>query len=268
MSRAVIITLLTDFGTKDAYVGCMKGVILGICPHARVVDIGHEIEKFNVRMEAFILASAAPYFPEGTIHVAVVDPGVGTGRRPILVEAKRGFYIGPDNGLLMLAAQEEGIGHAYQISNPRYMLPRVSRTFHGRDIFSASAAHLAKGRLPATFGPEIRDYVLPTFAEPVLERNTVLGEVLHIDDFGNIITNISAKELEELGVEDGDKLNVQIHSGVLTLKLCSAYGEIPAGTPLTIIGSADFLEISINQGNASQALKAKAGTPVRISPAK
>ncbi|MFQ5759153.1 MAG: S-adenosyl-l-methionine hydroxide adenosyltransferase family protein [Candidatus Bathyarchaeia archaeon] len=259
-----VITLLSDFGSKDPYVAEMKAVILSICPETRIVDISHEIETFDVHMGAFILASAAPYFPQGTIHVGVVDPGVGTKRRPIIVEAEQGFYVGPDNGLLMLSARKEGISHAYNISNPQYMRPEVSRTFHGRDIFAPAAAHLAKGHSPFEFGTEIHDYVLPKFAEPQLRNEGFLGEVLHIDCFGNIITNISVRDLEKIGACEGCLLHVELKDKVLDLKLCSAYGQVPAERALAIIGSSDFLEISVNQANASQIFGVKTGDSVRI----
>jgi len=257
-----IITLLSDFGLKDPYVAEMKAVILSICPEARIVDISHEIEKFNIRMGAFVLASAAPYFPVGTVHVAVVDPGVGTKRRPIIVETERCFYVGPDNGLLMLATQKEGIRHIYHVSNPRYILTQVSRTFHGRDVFSPVAAHLARGCPPSEFGPEIHDYALPEFAKPRVRKGELLGEILHIDDFGNLVSNISAEDLEKMGVREGYALHVKLRGKTLALKLCSAYGEVPAKKPLGIIGSSDFLEISINQGNASKTFKVKIGDPI------
>jgi len=259
-----IITLLSDFGLKDPYVAEMKAVILSICPQARIVDISHEIEKFNIRMGAFVLASAAPYFPRGTIYVAVVDPGVGTKRRPIIVETQRSFYVGPDNGLLMLAAQKEGICHVYHVSNSRYMLSKVSRTFHGRDVFSPAAAHLAIGTQPSEFGPEIHDYTLPEFAKPYMRKGELLGEVLHIDDFGNVVSNISAKDLEKMDIREDRTLRVKLRGKTLALKLCSAYGEVPAKKPLGIIGSSDFLEISINKGNASKAFKVKIGDSVRV----
>jgi hypothetical protein len=260
-----IITLLSDFGLKDPYVAEMKAVILSICPEARIVDISHEIEKFNMRMGAFILASAAPHFPAGSIHVAVVDPGVGTKRRPIIVETKRCLYVGPDNGLLMLVAQKESISHVYHVSNPRYMLPRVSRTFHGRDVFSPAAAHLARGFPPFEFGPEIHDYVIPEFANPRIVKDKLFGEILHIDDFGNIVSNISAEDLEKICVLEGCPFHVKLEGKTLALKLCSAYGEVQAKKPLGIIGSSDFLEISINRGNASKVFKAKIGDSLRVS---
>jgi len=259
-----IITLLSDFGLKDPYVAELKAVILSIHPEARVVDVSHEIEKFNVRMGAFVLASAAPYFPEGTVHVAVVDPGVGTKRRPIVVETKRAFYVGPDNGLLMLAAEREGIRHVHVPSNSRFMLPRVSKTFHGRDIFAPAAAHLARGCKPSDFGSEIRDWVVPRFAKPRLTKGTLVGEVLHIDDFGNLVTNISRAEFEKTGIREGAVFRFRLRDRATKLKFCSTYGEVPVGKSLALIGSHDFLEISTNQGSAFKKFGARAGDTVAV----
>ncbi len=260
-----VVTLLSDFGLKDPYVAEMKAVILSISPEARIVDITHEIEKFNIRMGAFVLASVAPYFPLNTVHVAVVDPGVGTKRRPVIVETERGFYVGPDNGLLMLAAHKEGIVKVYHIVNPKYMLSRVSRTFHGRDIFAPAAAHLAAGTSPSEFGPAIRDYVFPEFAKPQAGKGEVVGEVLHVDGFGNIISNISAEDLERAGFREGDSLLVRLGAKTLTLRFCSAYGEVPAGAALAIIGGSGFLEVAVNRGSASRTFKAKVGGSFQVS---
>jgi len=173
----------------------MKATILGICPEAAVVDITHEVDKFNVRMGAYILASAAPYFPKGTIHIAVVDPDVGTQRQPLLIKTKREFFVGPDNGLLVLASEKEGIVEIRQITNRKFMLPKVSNTFHGRDLFAPAAAHLANNVSPTEFGPIARDFVKPDFARATRSETALNGEVLHIDEFGNIITNISDPEM-------------------------------------------------------------------------
>ena len=264
MKTMPIITLLSDFGLKDPYVAEMKAVILSICPEARIVDISHEIEKFNVRMGAFVLASATPYFPASTIHLAVVDPGVGTKRRPIIVETKRSFYVGPNNGILMLAAHKQGICHVYHVGNRQFMLSKVSRSFHGRDIFAPTAAHLAKGRVPSDFGSEIQDYALPKFTKPYVRKAKLLGEVLHVDDFGNLITNIGMKDLEKTGVGEGFTLHVEIKGKPLELKFCSAYGEVSGKKPLAIIGSSDFLEIAVNQGDASKKFKAKTGERILV----
>jgi S-adenosylmethionine hydrolase len=261
-----IVTLLSDFGLKDPYVAEMKAVILSLCPQACLVDISHEIEKFNVRMGAFVLASAASYFPKGSIHVAVVDPGVGTKRRALLVEARRAFFVGPDNGLLMLAADRMGIKHVYSIMNERFMLSRVSHTFHGRDIFAPVAAHLASGRCkPSDFGSEIHDYVVPRFVKPRLTKNALSGEVLHIDDFGNIVTNISRAEFEKTRIREGAVFGFRLRDKAIKLKFCMAYGEVSVGESLALFGSHDFFEIAVNQGDASKRFKANVGDAVVVS---
>ncbi|MGB9134676.1 MAG: SAM-dependent chlorinase/fluorinase [Candidatus Bathyarchaeia archaeon] len=259
-----VIALLSDFGLKDPYVAEMKAVILDKCPDAKIVDISHEVGKFDIRMGAFILASAAPYFPEGTVHVAVVDPSVGTQRRPVIVETGRGFFVGPDNGVIMLAALREGLTHVYVIENSRFMLPRVSRTFHGRDVFAPTAAHLALGVDASEFWREIRDYMMPEFANPVLKENTMFGEVLHVDDFGNIITNISSDTMKKLTFHENESLQAKLGKKTATLRLCSAYGEVAKGKPLLILGSHDFLEISVNQGNAARLFGIKRGDLIRV----
>lgn len=259
-----IVTLLTDFGTKDPYVAEMKAVIVSICPEAQIIDISHQIEKFNVRMGAFTLASAVPYFPEKTIHVAVVDPGVGTKRRPIIVETQRCFYVGPDNGVLMSSAQKEGIKRVCQIGNPLLMLSKVSKTFHGRDIFAPAAAHLAGGNMLSEFGPEIHDYVVPRFAKPEIKGNGLIGEVVHIDDFGNIISNISIEDLKKIGAKENRFLDIRFRGKALRLRFCSAYGDVSAKQPLALLGNHEFLEVSVNQGNAAKKFKVKTGDSVRL----
>jgi S-adenosylmethionine hydrolase len=257
-----LITLTTDFGLADPYVAEMKAVIFKINPEAKIVDISHQIEKFNIRMGAYVLASATPYFPEGTIHVAVVDPGVGTKRKPILIETGSGVFIGPDNGVLSLAANKQGIKHVYEIANPKFMLPKISATFHGRDIFAPAAAFLSKGVPPSEFGREIQKIVMPKFAKVIKKGNVLISEIIHIDGFGNIITNFTEKELKLAGVKDA--LNIKLDKTKLSLKLCRAYAEVEAQKPLAIIGSHDFLEISINQGNAAETFNVKAGGRVTL----
>jgi len=264
MHSRPIITLLSDFGLKDSYVAEMKAVILSICPKVHIIDISHEIKKFDIRMGAFLLARAARFFPKGTVHVAVIDPGVGSGRRPIIAETERGFYVGPDNGVLMLSAQMDGIKRVYVVKEQKYMLERISRTFHGRDIFSPVAAYLASGVPPSKFGPEIFDPVIPNFAKPKVSGNLIEGEVIHIDDFGNIVTNITHSNIESIGIREGEMLGVRFGDKDLKIKLCSAYSEVQINTPLTIIGSADFLEVSINQGDASKLFGVKVGEKIFI----
>jgi S-adenosylmethionine hydrolase len=255
-----IITLTTDFGSKDPYVAEMKAVILSICPDAVIVDISHQIEKFNRRMGAYVLASASPYFPDGTIHIAVVDPEVGTKRRPLCIKTRRSFFVGPDNGVLALAAGAQGMEHVYEITNSKLMMPNVSNTFHGRDIFSPAAAHLANGRLPSDFGKEMKKITVPEFAKVISEKEMLVGQVIHVDDFGNIITNIGAKDLKPMRTAKTVKLRMK--NTRFTLELCRAYGEAEDQEPLAIIGSHNFLEVSINRGDASKFFKVKNGDKV------
>jgi S-adenosylmethionine hydrolase len=240
----------------------VKAVILSICPTAAIVDVTHEIEKFNIRMGSYILASASPYFPKGTIHLAIVDPKVGTKRRPLLILTKHGFYIGPDNGVLVLAANSQGIEHIYEITNRKLMLPKISSTFHGRDVFAPAAAHFAKGIQPEEFGPETHEIVMPKFAKVIRRKHMLIGEVMHVDGFGNIVTNFGEKEVELMKVKR--TAYVKLKSAKRKLKFCKTYAEVKPQKPLALIGSHDFLEISINQGNAAEVFKIKSGDKVTL----
>jgi S-adenosyl-L-methionine hydrolase (adenosine-forming) len=259
-----IATLTTDFGLKDPYAAEMKAAILNICPNAVIVDITHDIAKFNVRTGAFVLASAVPYFPDGSVHVAVIDPGVGTRRRPIVIQTQRSFFVGPDNGLLVLAAEKQGILHIHELTNPRFMLPKVSNTFHGRDIFAPAAAHLLNGVKPAEFGSEIREAAKPEFTKVTRKNGILVGAVLHVDGFGNIITNISEKELSQSHAKG--ELSVELAGSKLKLKMRRAYGEAGPQEPLVLIGSHGFLEVALNQGNAAIKFKTKAGDRISVAP--
>ena len=255
-----LITLLTDFGLKDSYVAEMKGVILGICPNADIIDISHEVDKFNVRMGAYVLASASRFFPKGAINVAVVDPGVGTRRRGLCIETARGFCVGPDNGLLALAARKEGIESVHVINNRKFMLLSVSNTFHGRDVFAPVAAHLANGIKPSDLGPQTRRMVVPRFARVVRDKNKVVGEVIHVDSFGNTVANITEKDIRtRVG-----KRKFKIGVNEVELKFCKAYGEVQAGEPLALIGSHGFLEIAVSQGDASKVFELKNGEKIAV----
>jgi S-adenosylmethionine hydrolase len=260
-----IITLLSDFGERDPYVGSMKGVILSICRKARIIDITHDVAKFNIVEGGFILAAITRYFPVGTIHVAIVDPGVGTSRRGLLVRTKRSYLVGPDNGILWLAADKEGVEEVNEIRNPKYMLPEVSSTFHGRDVFCPVAAHLANGISMNEFGPETHDFMKLQFSRPTKNKGTVSGEVIHIDGFGNIVSNIMLKDIVELGIKLGSTVTVTVGSVVKKAKFCKSYGEVSEGEPLVLIGSTGFLEISINGRNAALEFKARERIRVSIS---
>jgi S-adenosylmethionine hydrolase len=257
-----IVSLTTDFGLKDPYVAEMKATFLSICPEATFVDISHGVEKFNVRQGAFMLASAAPYFPEGTIHIVVVDPEVGTGRRAIIVETKLGFLVGPDNGVLMLAARGLGEVVIHEIISRRFMSPHVSGTFHGRDVFAPAAAHLASSVPLKEFGPQIIDAVKPSFAKVTHKEDTVQGEILHIDDFGNIITNMHTKDL---AVFKGNILQVDLTGQKLQMRMLHTYGNAKQHELLTLVGSHGYVEIALNQGNAAAKYGAKIGDKITVS---
>jgi S-adenosylmethionine hydrolase len=255
-----MITLTTDFGLLDPYAAEMKGVILTVNPEATVIDITHNVEKFNIRMAAFVLASAAPYFPKGTVHLAVVDPGVGTKRRAIIVQTKQSFFVGPDNGVLMLSAQSQGIERIHEISNPNLILPQTSNTFHGRDIFAPAAAHLDKGVHPKEFGEEVKNPVLPQFSAVEQSKDMLTGEVLHIDNFGNIITNI-----KERNVPKATLISMKLPQTLLKAKFVKVYEEAEPEEPIILVGSHGFIELAINQGNAAEKFHAKVGDKIVVT---
>jgi S-adenosyl-L-methionine hydrolase (adenosine-forming) len=255
-----MITLTSDFGLTDPYVAEMKGVILTINPKTTIVDITHNVEKFSVRMGAFMLASAAPYFPKGTIHLAVVDPSVGTQRRAILIQTIQGFFVGPDNGVLMLAAQNQGIQHIHEITNPKLMLPQVSSTFHGRDVFAPVAAYLDTNVPFYEFGPEISDAVNPEFTSVEQKNGSFIGIVLHVDSFGNIITNINQNE-----VIDAKTVSVKLQNLSFKVAISKTYAQAKPRDTIALIGSCGFLEIALNQANAAERFHVKAGDKIEVT---
>jgi hypothetical protein len=254
MNRSGIITLTTDFGLNDAYAGVVKGVILGIFPKARLVDITHNIAPQNIIEACYILLTSVSFFPPGTVHLAVVDPGVGTSRRPILVSRQEQFLLGPDNGLFSDFIDESA--KVYVLNRPGFFLKNVSQTFHARDIFAPVAAHLARGAEPSQLGELITDAVRLKRPEPVIENNRILGTVIYIDRFGNIITNIRVGQVSENAV-------VRI-LGKEIQGISQSYNQHQPGTLLAIIGSAGFLEIALACDNAALRLKAGVGQPVEV----
>jgi hypothetical protein len=256
-----LITLLSDFGVRDEYVACLKGVILGLNPQARLVDLSHEVPPHDIATGAFILAAAAPYFPAGTIHLAVVDPGVGTGRRALAARTRGQFFVGPDNGLfhLMFAGQAEL--DLVSLENPAFFLPQVSATFHGRDLFAPVAAHLSLGADLAQLGPAFRDPVRLPWPEPAVSAAVLRGEIIHVDRFGNLVTNVAAGVFRAWfrGRE------VELRVGPLTLtRLQHTYGEAAAGEMLALIGSHGYLEIACAGDSAAARLQAEPGLPLEI----
>jgi S-adenosylmethionine hydrolase len=256
-----IITLSSDFGTSDHYAGVMKGVILGICPTAQIVDITHEITPYEITEGAFTIAQVYPYFPKRTVHVVVVDPGVGTSRRPILVEAAGQYFIGPDNGVLAMVYHREK-SKVRELTNDKYFRKPVSRTFHGRDIFSPCAAHLAGGVKPALFGKLLHDYLLPLFMKPIRSgKRTWSGAILKIDHYGNLITNLHIDEFPDVKLRP-----VEIHAGLSTIRrLAMNYADTEQDEIFAIIGSSGYLEISVNQSSAAKKLGCETGSPVELT---
>ncbi|VVB55095.1 Chlorinase [uncultured archaeon] len=257
----MVITLLSDFG--DVYPASMKGVILGIDPDANIVDITHSIPRHDIRAGAFILMTCARYFPSGTVHIAVVDPGVGTKRREIAIKAvsldgDTHYFIGPDNGLLIPAAKSIGTIEVYEISNTNLFQRNISCTFHGRDIFAPVGAHISKGSRIENLGGRILDYKDLDFGKGKKVNGSIHGTVIYIDSFGNIITNISA---ESGDFRPGDELRI----GKRRVIFGSSYAFFKEGDPLILIGSHGFLEIAVNTGNAAKMFGKKQEDEIIIS---
>jgi len=275
-----IVTLTTDFGASDPYVAAMKGVMLSINPHLTIVDVSHDVRPQQVRQAAFITQCAWPFFPPRAVHVAVVDPGVGTERLALVLETPRGLFVGPDNGVLSAALSEdvrEGVAggerialppgyRAYAISNRALMHEPVSATFHGRDVFAPAAAHLARGHPFPQVGPLVDDPVRPLLPRARPEPGpAVRGRVMWVDRFGNLITNVDAAALTALGEQDGAALVVDV-GGRPPAPVVSHYGAVAAGEVAAVVGSSGHLELFANQGSAAEILGAGTGSPVRVRP--
>lgn len=257
-----IITLTTDFGLSDHFVGAMKGVILTIAPNAEIVDISHELPPYSISEACFLVGEATPWFPKKTIHVVVIDPGVGSARRPILVEAAGQYFIGPDNGVFSMVRAAAGKSKVREITNPKWMLPKVSRTFHGRDIFAPAGAHLAQGASPSQAGKLIADALQLRLAAPEqTNKRAWTGTVLKIDRFGNMITNFKAADFDR--VRTGP---FELAIGFERLsKLATNYAEGEYGELFVIEGSSGYLEISANQAHAAKKLGCGVGAPVELT---
>ncbi|HTA69361.1 MAG TPA: SAM-dependent chlorinase/fluorinase [Bryobacteraceae bacterium] len=256
-----LITLTTDFGITDHFAGTMKGVILKIQPAAQIVDLTHDIQAFAIPDGAFTIAQAYRYFPKRTIHVVVVDPGVGSTRRPILAEMAGQFFIAPDNGVLSIifAREKPKVRH---ITSDRYFLHPVSHTFHGRDVFAPVAAHLASGVPPARFGKLIDDYIQLTFHRPTQTgQNAWTGSVLKVDRFGNLITNLHLDDFPNLQIRP-----FRLLAGRQPItRLALTFTETSAGELFVIVGSSGYLEVATNQASAAKILGCGAGSPVELT---
>jgi S-adenosyl-L-methionine hydrolase (adenosine-forming) len=256
----VIITLLTDFGLKDNYTASMKGVILGINPHARLVDVSHLVPPQDIRSGAFLLRRVYQDFPPGTIHLAVVDPGVGTSRRGLAMKAGGYFFVGPDNGLFSWILRKEHMWSAHSLEVSAYWRRVVSRTFHGRDIFAPVAAHLASGVDVSAFGPACSPLLAP-WSSPEGREDELAGEVVYVDHFGNAITNLTRKDLDLFAPSDQWAVTVGEQS---ISKVAETYGDEAPGSIMALIGSDDHLEIAVSQGDAAGSLGIRAGSPVSV----
>lgn len=251
-----IVTLTTDFGTL--YPASLKAVILSICPGTDIVDITHSVPHADIRAGAFALYSVAGYFPAGTVHVGVVDPGVGTSRKAIVICSGGQYFIGPDNGLMVPAARSLGNPEVYEITNKEFLGP-VSSTFHGRDIFARIGALIAKGMDVREVGGMINDSIDLDFSDVVIQDNRIVAEVIYIDDFGNVITNIH-HDVVSKNIPPGSVLQISDRS----LPFLQTYGQVPAGDMLCLIGSHGFFEIAVNRGSAAKMLGLQNGDRVTI----
>jgi len=268
---APVITITTDFGTEDGYVPAMKGTMLDICPEARFVDITHEISPQDVMEAAFVLRTAYPYFPDDAVHLVVVDPGVGTDRRAVALRANDQWFVGPDNGVFPLVLNQAPFEAAVELNDPAFWRSDVpSTTFHGRDIFAPAAAHLAAGRSVNEIGTPLDTLEPLRWAAPSADAQTVQGWVMHIDHFGNCITNIRRPALAKAaGLNAAAPLEaippLKVYTGNTVLhELQPTYGAVPEGDPLLLFGSTDHLEVAANGGNAAELLDIRKGDSVRL----
>jgi S-adenosylmethionine hydrolase len=259
--RNHIVTLLTDFGTKDHYVASMKGIILGINPQCTLVDITHHVSPQDIEEGAFILANAYGSFPKETIHLAIVDPGVGGQRRPILVQTGNYFFWGPDNGLFTRALKKEEVKRVVVLTKGKYFLPRVSNTFHGRDLFAPVAGHLSLGVDPANFGHKMESWTELPFSKPRIIKGKLIGKIVHIDTFGNLISNIDEGQFS--GFTRGQSFVVRIGEARIE-GVKKGYWEGKKDEPIALIGSGGFLEISVREGNAQKKLRVRKGNRVIV----
>jgi S-adenosyl-L-methionine hydrolase (adenosine-forming) len=253
----MIITLTTDFGQRDSFVGAMKGVILSIARDAQVIDLAHGISAGDICGGAFALMTAAPKFPAGTIHVVVVDPGVGSARRAVAIRTPQAVFLGPDNGVLSWALKEEASPEIRAVENPEVMLPRVSATFHGRDVFAPAAAWLVRGRQFADLGPELDAFQRLSWPDSTPVPEGWRTEVIYVDIYGNAITAFpeqQAASVQNVILPGGQRIPFE-----------PFYSAVPEGSPVAVSGSSGFVEIAINRGNAAKELGLSPGTPLIIA---
>jgi len=260
-----IITLLTDFGTEDAYVGVMKGAILSINPSAVVVDVCHYIDPQDVIEAAYLIKSSYRYFPKGSVHIIVVDPGVGGNRSIVAVELSGHIFLAPDNGVLTLLMDEEEVDTIVRVENTHYFLNSISQTFHGRDIFAPVGAHISRGVPIEKLGPHLGMQDLNRLSIPkpyISDKDELIGTIISIDRFGNCISNINENYLNKF-IKNGSEKRLEIKIGKTVIKsLSRSYTGVESGCPLAIIGSFGYLEIALNCGNANRRLNVEKGDTI------
>jgi S-adenosylmethionine hydrolase len=256
-----IVALLSDFGTRDHYVGTMKAVVLGVCPEATLVDIGHEIPAHDVLAGALELAASYRFFPAGTVFLVVVDPGVGSARRPMAAEAGAFSFVAPDNGVLTAVFRETPARRIVELTERKYARPTVSRTFEGRDRFAPAAGWLARGIGLASLGRPVSDCRMLAIPEPVASEASIAGEVLRVDHFGNLITNIDRRTFERFAQAGALAIAAGPHD---VARLVATYDEAPDGHPVALFGSTDHLEIAVRAGSAAERLGLSRGAPVVV----
>ena len=262
-ARSPLITLLTDFGERDCFVASMKGVILSINSSAAIIDLSHQIASHQIQEAGFFLKSCYRYFPVGTIHVAVIDPGVGTERRALLVSAAGSFFVGPDNGLFTEVLEQEAEAKVWQINSPQYRLETVGSTFDGRDVFAPAAAWLSKGVPPGFFGPVVHDPIRRSVAIPVWHEDVLIGKIVSVDRFGNLISNVTERQIREF--RGAMEQSVEIHIAMHVLNdLVGSYSQGSRQTPSALINSSGNLEIFLQEESAAQSLQVGVGEEVRL----
>jgi S-adenosylmethionine hydrolase len=262
MEVSGIITITTDFSSIDPYVGMMKGVILSINPGARIVDITHGISVGSIREGSTIIKESYRYFPSGTVHVGVIDPGVGGTRRPVAAVANGHFFVGPDNGLFWPIIASQPRTEVIHLTDKHYWMDTVSSTFHGRDIFAPVAAHLSRGTDLYLLGETMDNPVTLDCPSVIKKRNLLIGEVIRVDHFGNLITNITQEDLAEFRASEGPVVTI----GALVLQgIHTTYSEVSEGEALALIGSSDLLEIAVNRESAIAALGDECGVGSKVS---
>lgn len=259
-----IITLTTDYGTGDHLVGAMKGVILGILPTATIVDISHHVTPFDILDGALTIGSVYAYFPVRTVHVVVVDPGVGTQRRPLLVSSGQHYFVAPDNGVLSMVYERESSVLVRHVTAEHHFRNPVSSTFHGRDVFAPVAAWLGKAYAPEAFGEEITDYTRFALPRVKPEGSALKGVVLRVDAFGNLMTNFTLEDLPP-APEVGAKIKLQV-GGKQVENMVQMFAQGTPGEAVALIGSSGYLEIAVNKGNAARQLGVTRGAEVVLSP--